>query len=106
MLAEVPTIFPTAQAFWRSDIDALTFPVESHSASCVVHRRAFRTLLRFEPTPRDCLQYFHERSQAFRLAANAKITQKNIPMGTNLHLTSREIGRKLVTSQLQEENST
>jgi hypothetical protein len=83
--------------FWRSDIDALMFPIEAHSASCVVHRRAFRTLLRSEPTPQDCLRYFARVEHAFRSAANAKIAQKNIPIGMNFHLTSRDITRKLVT---------
>ena len=81
---------------WRSDIDALSFPIEAHAASCVVHRRAFRTLLRSEPTPDDCLRYFARLEHAFRSAANAKIAQKNIPFGMNLHLTSRDVARKLV----------
>lgn len=83
------------KAFWRSDIDALSFRLEAHSASCMVHRRAFRTLLRFEPTPADCLQYFGERERAFRMAADRKIAQNNIAVGKNLHLTSRDIARKL-----------
>jgi hypothetical protein len=85
------------QACWRSDIDALTFPITAHSALCVVHRRAFRTLLSSEPTPEDCLRYFGRLEHAFRSAASAKIAQKNIPVGMNLHLTSRDIARKLVT---------
>jgi hypothetical protein len=34
---------------WRADIDALMFWIASHSASCAVHRQAFRTLL--QPAP-------------------------------------------------------
>jgi len=64
----------------------LVFPIELHSASCMVHRRAFRTLLRSEPTPQDCLHYFIRAESAFRSAANAKIAQKNLPIGMNLHL--------------------
>ena len=56
---------------------------------------AFRTLLKFEPTPADCLQYFGEREQAFRMAADRKIAQQNIAVGKNLHLTSRDVARKL-----------
>ena len=57
------------RASWRSDIDALTFPVETHSASCAVHRRAFRTLLGSEPTAEDCLRYFDRVEYAFEAAA-------------------------------------
>jgi len=32
-------------AYWRSDIDALMFPVVDHAAACAVHRKAFRTLV-------------------------------------------------------------
>jgi hypothetical protein len=97
VLSEIPNAGDLAntKAFWRSDIDALSFPLEAHSASCMVHRRAFRTLLRFEPTPADCLQYFGEREQAFRMAADRKIAQNNIAVGKNLHLTSRDVARKL-----------
>jgi len=86
-----------AEAFWRADLDALVFPVEAHAASCAVHRRAFRTLLRFEPTPADCLRYFIECEHAFLVATKAKITQRSIAAGTNLHLTSRDIARNLMT---------
>jgi len=88
--------FPNAGASFRADIDALVFPIAAHTASCMVHRRAFRTLLRFEPAPADCLRHFGEHEGAFRLAAAAKIAQKNLAPGTNLHLTSRDIARKLL----------
>ena len=87
---------PDTKAVWRSDIDALMFAIEAHSASCAVHRRAFRTLLRFEPTPEDCQRYFVAHEHAFRSAAAAKIAQKSVAAGTNLHLTSRDIARKLI----------
>jgi hypothetical protein len=38
--------FPSALA---SDTDALMFPIMDPAAACAVHRRAFRTLLGFEP---------------------------------------------------------
>ena len=84
------------RASWRSDIDALTFPVATHFASCAVHRRAFRTQLGSEPTAEDCLRYFDQVEYAFEAAASAKIVQKNIPIRTNFHLTSRDIVRKLI----------
>ena len=36
---------------WRDDIDALEFQPTAHRGLCVVHRRAFRTLLRTTPSP-------------------------------------------------------
>jgi len=81
---------------WRSDIDALMFWIGAHSARCAVHRQAFRTLLRREATPQDCLTYFAKFESAFRAAATAKIAQNQIPAGTNLHLTSRDVARKLI----------
>jgi hypothetical protein len=87
---------PKVRASWRADIDALIFPVETHSASCAVHRRAFRTLLRSEPTPDECLRFFGEVEYAFEAAAKAKIVKKNLPPRTNFHLTSRDIARSLI----------
>jgi hypothetical protein len=84
------------QVCWRSEIDALVFPVEEHAASCAVHRLAFRTLLGSEPTPGDCLDYFSGYEYAFRAAARFKIAQKGLSAGRNFHLTSRDIARKLV----------
>jgi hypothetical protein len=86
----------TAAVTWRADIDALAFWIGANSASCVVHRQAFRTLLRRDPTPQDCLTYFKKIEGVFRAAAAAKIAQNQIPARTNLHLTSRDVARKLV----------
>ncbi|QOZ25009.1 hypothetical protein [Bradyrhizobium sp. CCBAU 51753] len=81
---------------WRSDIASLVFPVEGHGAICAVHRGALRTLLDADPTPEACLGYFARFEAAFRAAAHAKIARKRILPGTNLHLTSRDIARKLL----------
>jgi hypothetical protein len=81
---------------WRSDINALIFPIRAHAAACAVHRGAFRTLLGFEPTPNDCLTFFDNFEETFRQAASIKIARKGIPAGTNIHLTSRDVARKLV----------
>ena len=87
------------KARWRTDIHSLVFPIGDHAASCAVHRGAFRTLLRAEPTRETCLAYFENFEEAFRAAALLKIARKRIPAGTNLHLTSRDIARKLVVSK-------
>lgn len=83
-------------ARWRTDIASLVFPVAGHGAICAVHRGAFRTLLGVDPTPNDCLAYFQRFEIAFEAAARAKVARKRIAPGTNLHLTSRDIARKLL----------
>jgi hypothetical protein len=84
------------EARWRTDIESLVFPIGDHGAICAIHRGAFRTLLGADPTPQACLAYFEEFEAAFRAAASFKITRKCIPVGTNLHLTSRDVSRKLI----------
>jgi hypothetical protein len=86
----------SSEVHWRDDIASLEFPVTGHGAICAVHRGAFRTLLGAEPTPEVCLGYFRRFEAAFRAAAAAKIARKGILPGTSLHLTSRDIARKLL----------
>ena len=86
----------TGGVHWCADIASLIFPLAEHNAICAVHRGAFRTLLGADPTPDACLDYFTRFEEAFRGAAGAKIVRKRIPLGTNLHLTSRDITRKLL----------
>jgi hypothetical protein len=86
----------SGQPHWRDDIASLVFPVTGHGATCAVHRGAFRTLLGTEPSPEACLGYFRRFEAAFRAAAAAKIARRDIPEGTSLHLTSRDIARKLL----------
>ena len=86
----------SGEVHWRDDITSLVFPVVGHGAICAVHRGAFRTLLGAEPTPEACLGYFRRFEAAFCAAAAAKIARKDISPGTSLHLTSRDIARKLL----------
>ena len=86
----------SVEAHWRDDIASLVFAVTGHGAICAVHRGAFRTLLGTEPSPEDCLGYFRRFEAAFRAAAGAKIARRNILAGTSLHLTSRDVARKLL----------
>src|SRR4030088_2797437 len=44
---------------WRDDIDALAFQPADHAGLCMVHRRAFRTLLRTVPSPQGCVDFYH-----------------------------------------------
>ena len=80
---------------WRSDIEALAFQPDGGQAFCMVHRRAFRTLLGFSPTPEECGAYFTANREAFEAAASAKIVEKQIGSGLNFHLTSRDVARHL-----------
>jgi hypothetical protein len=80
-------------AQWRHDIDALVFEPDGHRSLCMVHRLAFRGLLRVTPTPDDCMAYFAAHEAAFQQAAQAKILRKQIKSGTNFHLTSRDLSR-------------
>jgi hypothetical protein len=80
---------------WRSDIDALAFRPDGGQGYCMVHRRAFRTLLGFSPSPDDCETFFRANRSAFQAAAQAKILEKNIARGLNFHLTSRDVARRL-----------
>ena len=86
----------SGEPHWRDDITSLVFPVTGHGAICAVHRGAFRTLLGAEPSPEACLGHFRQFEAAFRAAASAKIARKGILPGTSLHLTSRDIARKLL----------
>jgi hypothetical protein len=80
---------------WRDDIDALAFEPNDHRGICMVHRRAFRTLLRFWPQPSDCEAFFRVHERAFRAAASAKIVGENVAHGVNFHLTSRDVARQI-----------
>jgi hypothetical protein len=78
---------------WRSDLDSLSFQPEGHAGQCLVHRRAFRTILGFNPTPADCAACFLQQQSAFRAAAAAKIGRAALAADANFHLTSRDILR-------------
>ena len=78
---------------WRSDIDSLSFQPRGHAGHCVVHRRAFATILGFDPTPVDCTACFQQRVSAFEAAAAAKISRAALAADANFHLTSRDIVR-------------
>jgi hypothetical protein len=80
---------------WRDDIEALVFGPDGHQGLCMVHRRAFRTLLRFDPEPRDCEVFFRTNEYAFRAAASAKILRESVARGVNFHLTSRDVTREM-----------
>ena len=80
---------------WRSDIDALAFRPTGHQGSCVIHRRAFRTLLKVPPSPQQCIDFYLRHHNAFEAAAREKMRLKQLPATANFHLTSRDIRRQL-----------
>jgi hypothetical protein len=78
---------------WRSDLDSLSFRPTGHAGQCLIHRRAFRTILGFNPTPADCAAWFLQQQAAFQAAAAAKIGRTTLAADANFHLTSRDILR-------------
>jgi hypothetical protein len=80
---------------WRHDIDTLAFQPGEHTGLCMIHRRAFRTLLRATPSPRECIEYFNAHQEAFQAAARAKLLRSNQTTTSNFHLTSRDVIRQL-----------
>jgi hypothetical protein len=84
---------------WRADINSLSFQPSGHDGHCVVHRRAFQTMLGFEPTPEQCAARFLERHEAFQRAAAAKIARAALPATANFHLTSRDVIRAAIPNR-------
>lgn len=82
-------------AFWRSDLDALSFQPCEHTGECLVHRGAFRTLLGFDPSPADCERWFMSHHAAVYRAAAEKISRVRLQAHARFHLTSRDITRNL-----------
>ena len=80
---------------WRDDIDALAFQPCEHSGLCMVHRRAFRTLLRSAPSPQQCVDFYIRHEKAFQAAARAKLLRAAVAETANFHLTSRDVSREL-----------
>jgi Protein of unknown function (DUF1488) len=84
---------PPMSSAWRSDLDSFSFRPQGHDGYCVVHRRAFQTLLGFKPAPEDCAACFAQRRAAFEQAAAAKIARGTLRPDANFHLTSRDVMR-------------
>ena len=80
---------------WRDDIDALAFQPGEHAGLCMVHRRAFRTLLQALPSPRQCVEFFNTHQEAFQAAARPKLLRTKPTPTANFHLTSRDVARQL-----------
>jgi hypothetical protein len=80
---------------WRADVDALAFQPEGHRGLCMVHRHAFRTLLRHYPSPEECAAYFSAHTVVFQAAARAKIARAMVAVDANFHLTSRDLARAM-----------
>jgi hypothetical protein len=80
---------------WRADVDALAFRPQGHGGVCMVHRHAFRTLLRSTPSPQDCATFYQAHRAVFEAAAHAKILRAAVAISANFHLTSRDISRQM-----------
>jgi Protein of unknown function (DUF1488) len=81
---------------WRADVDSLSFQPTGHAGQCFVHRRAFATILGFDPTPDDCASCFQQRRAAFEAAAAAKISRAALAADAHFHLNSRDILRAVI----------
>ena len=99
LLGAAPLTTPPS---WRDDIDSVAFQPDGHSGVCVVHRRAFRTLLGRAPSEQECLAFFALHAAAFAAAAAAKIARRNLAPEANFHLTSRDHLRALGSCALGE----
>jgi hypothetical protein len=84
---------------WRKDLDSLSFQPTGHAGCCVIHRRAFGTLLGFEPQREACEQYFAMHRAAFEQAAAAKIRRAGLATQDSLHLNSRDLAGALRESE-------
>lgn len=80
---------------WRDDVEALAFRPDGHEGLCMVHRHAFRTLLRAMPSPEQCADFFWAHEPAFQAAAREKVLRANVAVDANFHLTSRDVSRAL-----------
>jgi hypothetical protein len=80
---------------WRDDVEALAFRPDGHLGLCMVHRHAFRTLLRAMPSPEQCADFFGAHELAFQAAAREKVLRASVAMDANFHLTSRDLSRAL-----------
>lgn len=84
---------------WNQEIDALEFVVLGHELTCVIHRLAFRVLLKVSPpTISDCLRYSSHQRRAFDEAALSKAKRMALAPGTRFHITSRDVRKSLCLS--------
>jgi hypothetical protein len=79
---------------WRADVDALQFSADNGSV-CLVHRLAFRTLLRRLPEPSDCLDYYRANVDQFIGAARCRLATDPSIGARSFHLNSRQIRRSV-----------
>jgi hypothetical protein len=80
---------------WRIDIDSFTFQPVDYEGVCVVHRRAFESLVGTPLSAETCQEYFASNLTVFQAAALAKISRERVTAGVAFHLTSRDIKRCL-----------
>jgi hypothetical protein len=83
------------EPIWRSDIDSLAFRPSGHTGFCVVHRRAFGTLLGHAASPQQSIDFYRLHRDAFDAAARAKLVARGSAATENFHITSRDIRRQL-----------
>ena len=77
---------------WNDEIDALEFRLNGYEVTCVIHRLAFRALLKLaRPEAQDCLVYATGLRRVFEAVAVSKATRTGLKPGARFHITSRDI---------------
>ena len=77
---------------WNDEIDALEFRLNGYEVTCVIHRLAFRALLKLaRPEAQDCLVYATGLRRVFEAVAVSKATRTGLKPGARFHITSRDV---------------
>ena len=81
---------------WVEKFDALEFRPKGHKGTCVIHRLAFRAILKISgPTASQCLLFAKKYKRYFEEAARTKINKAQFEADRRFHITSRDIRNSL-----------
>ena len=81
---------------WVEKIDSLEFRPTGHKGTCVIHRLAFRVILKnARPTASQCLLFAKRYKSYFEEAALTKINEAELEGDRRFHITSRDIRNSL-----------
>lgn len=81
---------------WVEEIDALEFRPTGHKTTCVIHRLAFRVILKISsPTASQCFIFATKYRNCLNEAALTKIKRATLETDKRFHITSRDIRNSL-----------
>jgi hypothetical protein len=86
-------------AEWRAEVESVAFRPVGHEGVCVVHRRAFETLMGRRAGPEECVAYLQAHLGRFERAAATKIARAALGARAIFHLNSRDVARVLRPAQ-------